>query len=204
MLFIMMLRYSFSTTTMGPRKIGYDSCEHRGCLRTETVGQKFSKCSSCRVPFYCSRDCQAADWKARHKKVQFEVYGAVKRSGLLSHTLEANCKLLFLSLTLPRVHFFLPFSVPLLLLRVQVCKAIAQDRERMSRVGKMMQKLSDVSLAGSDGQDGDIGDGGGAFASLLQAMQQGGGLGGLQPDAADAVARRRAHLKAEKKREKKP
>ena len=61
---------------MGPRKIGYDPCERRGCLRTETCeGKKFSKCGGCRVPFYCGRDCQAADWAARHKKVRWTLNG---------------------------------------------------------------------------------------------------------------------------------
>ena len=37
--------YVYSTVTMGPRKIGYDRCENRTCFRTETIDQKFSKCS---------------------------------------------------------------------------------------------------------------------------------------------------------------
>jgi hypothetical protein len=61
--------YVYSTTTMGPRKIGYDHCENRGCFRTETPEKKFMKCSRCKLPFYCSKECQAADWKTRHKKV---------------------------------------------------------------------------------------------------------------------------------------
>jgi len=49
--------YVFSTTTMGPRKIGYDVCAARGCLKSESVKTKFNKCSQCkqvpplRVPF---------------------------------------------------------------------------------------------------------------------------------------------------------
>lgn len=37
--------YVYSTTTMGPGKIGYDKCAARGCLNTEGVDKKFSKCS---------------------------------------------------------------------------------------------------------------------------------------------------------------
>ena len=61
--------YSYSTTTMGPRKIGYDHCENRGCFATETPEKKFSKCARCKLPFYCSKACQLEDWKLRHKKV---------------------------------------------------------------------------------------------------------------------------------------
>lgn len=61
--------YEYSNVRMGPRKIGYDGCSNRGCKRTETVDQKFSRCSKCKVAIYCSRDCQIADWKIRHKKV---------------------------------------------------------------------------------------------------------------------------------------
>ena len=30
---------------------------------------QFSRCSACKMAVYCSRECQAFDWKARHKKV---------------------------------------------------------------------------------------------------------------------------------------
>lgn len=35
--------YTFSTVTMGPRKIGYDACGNRGCFRTETPTESFSR-----------------------------------------------------------------------------------------------------------------------------------------------------------------
>ena len=61
--------YSFSTVTMGPRKVGYDQCENRGCFATETPEKKFSKCARCKLPYYCSKECQVADWKSRHNKM---------------------------------------------------------------------------------------------------------------------------------------
>ena len=54
---------------MGPRKIGYDRCAARGCLKTETVESRFPKCTQCMQAHYCSRECQKSDWKARHKKI---------------------------------------------------------------------------------------------------------------------------------------
>ena len=65
--------YVFSTVTMGPRKIGYDVCSARGCLQTETLDKRFLKCGQCRLPLYCSKDCQKNDWKVRHKKVCREI-----------------------------------------------------------------------------------------------------------------------------------
>lgn len=61
--------YKFSTVTMGPRKIGYDRCDKQGCFRTETTTVQFRKCAQCKLPWYCSKECQAMDWKARHRKV---------------------------------------------------------------------------------------------------------------------------------------
>ena len=61
--------YKYSTVTMGPRRIGYWHCHNRGCYRTENCENKFSMCANCELPSYCSRECQRADWKARHKVV---------------------------------------------------------------------------------------------------------------------------------------
>jgi hypothetical protein len=61
--------YEYSSVKFGPRRIGYYACDARGCFATESVDCVFSKCGGCGLPKYCSRDCQAADWKARHKLV---------------------------------------------------------------------------------------------------------------------------------------
>lgn len=62
--------YKYSTVTMGPRKIGYDGCSNRECLKTETHNQpQFKRCSRCKVAVYCGRECQVEDFKARHNKV---------------------------------------------------------------------------------------------------------------------------------------
>jgi hypothetical protein len=39
------------------------------CESWESVDSaRFARCGKCKDKFYCSRDCQAADWKAGHKK----------------------------------------------------------------------------------------------------------------------------------------
>ncbi|KAL1289797.1 hypothetical protein HN51_058175 [Arachis hypogaea] len=42
-------------------------CSHLGCGRPETRKREFRRCSVCGVVNYCSRACQALDWKSRHK-----------------------------------------------------------------------------------------------------------------------------------------
>jgi hypothetical protein len=59
--------YEYSTVKFGPRRMGYYACDARGCFVTEDAARTFSKCGGCGLPKYCSRECQAADWKARHK-----------------------------------------------------------------------------------------------------------------------------------------
>lgn len=61
--------YTFSTVTLGPRKVGYYSCTRRNCFKTETLDTRFQKCSQCSLAVYCSRECQLQDWKDKHKKV---------------------------------------------------------------------------------------------------------------------------------------
>ena len=60
--------YVFSAVTMGRRRIGYQSCANRGCLKTEMLSSRnFRKCEQCETVYYCSCECHKADWKARHK-----------------------------------------------------------------------------------------------------------------------------------------
>ncbi|PWA69840.1 F-box domain, cyclin-like protein [Artemisia annua] len=44
-------------------------CSHDGCGRPETRRHEFRRCSVCGDVNYCSRACQALDWKLRHKMV---------------------------------------------------------------------------------------------------------------------------------------
>lgn len=46
---------------------GIRLCSHSGCGRPETRNHEFRRCSVCGVVNYCSRACQALDWKLRHK-----------------------------------------------------------------------------------------------------------------------------------------
>uniref|UniRef100_A0A7N0V1M6 MYND-type domain-containing protein n=1 Tax=Kalanchoe fedtschenkoi TaxID=63787 RepID=A0A7N0V1M6_KALFE len=46
---------------------GLRMCSHEGCGRPETRNHEFRRCSVCGVVNYCSRACQALDWKLRHK-----------------------------------------------------------------------------------------------------------------------------------------
>uniref|UniRef100_A0A5B7A7J5 MYND-type domain-containing protein n=1 Tax=Davidia involucrata TaxID=16924 RepID=A0A5B7A7J5_DAVIN len=46
---------------------GLRLCSHAGCGRPETRKNEFRRCSVCGTVNYCSRGCQAQDWKLRHK-----------------------------------------------------------------------------------------------------------------------------------------
>lgn len=46
---------------------GLRLCSHTGCGRPETRQHEFRRCSVCGNVNYCSRACQALDWKIRHK-----------------------------------------------------------------------------------------------------------------------------------------
>ncbi|GMH16733.1 hypothetical protein Nepgr_018574 [Nepenthes gracilis] len=46
---------------------GLRMCSHSGCGRPETRPHEFRRCSACGAVNYCSRGCQAHDWKLRHK-----------------------------------------------------------------------------------------------------------------------------------------
>nr|GFA84398.1 F-box protein At1g67340-like [Tanacetum cinerariifolium] len=47
--------------------VGLRLCSHVGCGRPETRQHEFRRCSVCGTVNYCSRACQALDWKMRHK-----------------------------------------------------------------------------------------------------------------------------------------
>ncbi|KAE9604268.1 hypothetical protein Lal_00001706 [Lupinus albus] len=55
----------------GPGRVelvnGLRLCGHIGCGRAETRAHEFRRCSVCGKVNYCSRGCQALDWKLRHK-----------------------------------------------------------------------------------------------------------------------------------------
>lgn len=42
-------------------------CSNKGCGRPETRTFEFRRCSLCGMASYCSRSCQAVDWKTSHK-----------------------------------------------------------------------------------------------------------------------------------------
>ncbi|CAK9183173.1 unnamed protein product [Ilex paraguariensis] len=46
---------------------GLRMCSHSGCGRPEFRRNEFRRCSGCGKVNYCSRGCQAHDWKIRHK-----------------------------------------------------------------------------------------------------------------------------------------
>ncbi|XP_047319002.1 F-box protein At1g67340-like [Impatiens glandulifera] len=47
---------------------GFQLCSQATCGRPETRRHEFRRCSVCEKVNYCSRACQALDWKIRHKK----------------------------------------------------------------------------------------------------------------------------------------
>ncbi|CAN1794559.1 F-box protein At1g67340 [Linum perenne] len=51
----------------GTPEQGLRLCSHFGCGRPETRKHEFRRCSVCGLVNYCSRACQALDWKLRHK-----------------------------------------------------------------------------------------------------------------------------------------
>lgn len=50
-----------------PPASGLRLCSHANCGRPETRKHEFRRCSTCGHVNYCSRACQALDWKLRHK-----------------------------------------------------------------------------------------------------------------------------------------
>uniref|UniRef100_A0A7N0TXE8 MYND-type domain-containing protein n=1 Tax=Kalanchoe fedtschenkoi TaxID=63787 RepID=A0A7N0TXE8_KALFE len=65
---------------------GLRMCSNQGCGRPETRNHEFRRCSICGVVNYCSRACQALDWKLRHKTAcvpvgRWNIDGAVAGGG---------------------------------------------------------------------------------------------------------------------------
>ncbi|GAB4860442.1 hypothetical protein Ancab_035602 [Ancistrocladus abbreviatus] len=56
--------FALKSDELGP---GLRMCSHMGCGRPETRPHEFRRCSVCGAVNYCSRGCQAYDWKLRHK-----------------------------------------------------------------------------------------------------------------------------------------
>ncbi|XP_019180490.1 PREDICTED: F-box protein At1g67340-like [Ipomoea nil] len=54
-------------TTDGVPGPGLRLCCHVGCGRPESRRHEFRRCSVCGAVNYCSRACQAMDWRSRHK-----------------------------------------------------------------------------------------------------------------------------------------
>ncbi|XP_073000559.1 F-box protein At1g67340-like [Typha latifolia] len=50
-----------------PEAAALRMCSHVGCGRRETRRHEFRRCSVCGAVNYCSRACQALDWKLAHK-----------------------------------------------------------------------------------------------------------------------------------------
>lgn len=61
------LREWFETERRAMARQGLRLCSHAGCGRPETRPHEFRRCSVCGTVNYCSRGCQAQDWKLRHK-----------------------------------------------------------------------------------------------------------------------------------------
>lgn len=53
--------------SLHPPSDGLRLCSHGRCGRPETRKHEFRRCSACGTVNYCSRACQALDWKLRHK-----------------------------------------------------------------------------------------------------------------------------------------
>lgn len=50
-----------------PPEVGLRLCSHPNCGRPESRKHEFRRCSACDSVNYCSRACQALDWKLQHK-----------------------------------------------------------------------------------------------------------------------------------------
>lgn len=60
---------------VNPPSSGLRLCSHANCGRPETRRHEFRRCSACGSVNYCSRACQAMDWKRNHKQECVPVAG---------------------------------------------------------------------------------------------------------------------------------
>ncbi|KAJ7299586.1 hypothetical protein O6H91_05G060300 [Diphasiastrum complanatum] len=60
-------RFLVNWFSLHPPVPGLRLCSHANCGRPETRRHEFRRCSACGSVHYCSRACQALDWKIRHK-----------------------------------------------------------------------------------------------------------------------------------------
>ncbi|XWS51413.1 hypothetical protein CRYUN_Cryun12cG0174100 [Craigia yunnanensis] len=60
---------------------GLSLCSHKGCGRPETRAHEFRRCSVCGTVNYCSRGCQALDWKLKHKLACVPIEGWLEEGG---------------------------------------------------------------------------------------------------------------------------
>jgi hypothetical protein len=62
--------------------VSVKKCHHCEMIETQMDDAKFMKCQRCKLAYYCSKECQVANWK-RHKKMCNEIAsGVVSRSTL--------------------------------------------------------------------------------------------------------------------------
>lgn len=55
-----------SNISKAPADLGL-ICDNQGCPKVAVKEKPFAKCGKCGKVAYCGRECQIADWKARHK-----------------------------------------------------------------------------------------------------------------------------------------
>eukprot|EP00850_Spirogloea_muscicola_P018249 SM000165S02210 [mRNA] locus=s165:281456:283163:+ [translate_table: standard] len=68
-----------------PLSGGLKLCSNTRCGRPETRCHEFRCCAVCSAPSYCSRACQALDWKAGHASTCSEILGQQRRREAEEH-----------------------------------------------------------------------------------------------------------------------
>jgi hypothetical protein len=65
-------------------------CHHCEKLETEMDNAMLMKCQRCKVAYYCSKECQVADWKSHKKECKALGNGSVSRSALKTSNTTAS------------------------------------------------------------------------------------------------------------------